>query len=78
MHEGRATGAEPDTSSWQGGKLLEMTAAGRGGGGGGRLGRVVSCRLTTETTVCWGNGNRAAQITVTIDVRRRMFQHWSN
>lgn len=25
---------------------------GRGGDEGGRLGRVVSCRLTTETTVC--------------------------
>lgn len=32
VHEGRATGAEPDTSSWQGGKLLEMTAVGSGGG----------------------------------------------
>lgn len=31
MHEGRAAGAEPNTSSWQGGKLLEMTAAGREG-----------------------------------------------
>lgn len=34
MHEGRATGPKPDTLSWQGGKLLEMTAAGGGGGGG--------------------------------------------
>lgn len=66
-------GAEPDTSSWQGGKLLELTAV--DGGGGGCLSRVVSCRLTTETIVCWGNWNRAAQITVAIDVRRGMFPH---
>lgn len=64
---GGSMGAEPDTSSWQGGTLLELTAVGGRGGGGRHFGRVVSYRLTTETTVCKGKWNRAALLT---DVRR--------
>lgn len=68
-------GAEPDTSSWQGGTLLELTAVGGGGGGGRHFGRVVSYRLNTESTVCKGRQNRAALLT---DVGGGGFRHRSN